>query len=174
MHLNIEFKAECSDPNKIRDLLSQMGADYIGRDHQRDIYFNVLDGRLKLRRGNIESNLIYYQRDNKSGPKQADVNLFQVDRKNAEDLESLLKTALGIRVIVDKQRDIYFIENVKFHLDLVRDLGSFMEVEAIDKEGKIGVDKLREQCDRYIKLFDIKPEDLVSKSYSDLLLEKKI
>lgn len=174
MHKNIEFKARCNNPDRIRNLLSQMNADYRGKDHQIDVYFNVLDGRLKLRKGNIESSLIYYKRTDQAGPKQADVNLVEVDRKDASDLESLLETALGIKVIVDKQRDIYFIDNVKFHVDFVKGLGDFIEVEAIDKQGDIGIDRLRRQCEEYMIILGVEPEDLVSKSYCDLLLEKKI
>jgi adenylate cyclase class IV len=61
---------------------------------------------------------------------------------------------------------------VKFHLDHVNNLGSFVEIEAIDSDGKIGKDKLLEQCNYYLKLFKIKQEDLISNSYSDLLLKK--
>lgn len=47
-----------------------------------------------------------------------------------------------------------------------------MEIEAIDKDGSIGKDKLNEQCSRYLREMDIKDEDLISVSYSDLLLQK--
>ena len=65
-----------------------------------------------------------------------------------------------------------FIENVKFHIDTVKDLGAFMEIEAIDHDDNIGKEKLLEQCNSYLKLFGILEEDLISVSYSDLLLEK--
>jgi adenylate cyclase class IV len=47
-----------------------------------------------------------------------------------------------------------------------------MEIEAIDEDGNIGREKLLEQCDEYLGLFGIPQTDLVSVSYSDLLLEK--
>jgi predicted adenylyl cyclase CyaB len=156
---------------KIRDRLKEMDAEFKGVDNQRDVYFDVKNGRLKLRKGDIENHLIYYQRDDESGPKQADVILFATQQGSS--LEDILTKSLGIKVVVEKRREIYFIDNVKFHLDWVSGLGSFMEVEVIDKEGQIGVDKLRQQCNRYLEMFDIKPCDLVSKSYSDLLLEKQ-
>jgi len=53
----------------------------------------------------------------------------------------------------------------------VKDLGTFVEVEAIDKDGSIGKEKLLEQCNEYLKKFDIKDKDLISVSYSDLLLK---
>ena len=68
---------------------------------------------------------------------------------------------------MDKQREIYLIDNVKFHLDNVQDLGTFMEIEAIDSAGNIGREKLLEQCNHYLKLFGTEESDLLTNSYSD-------
>lgn len=76
-------------------------------------------------------------------------------------------------MVVDKQREIYFIENVKFHLDKVESLGTFVAIEAIDEDGTIGISKLTEQCNYYLGMFNISNDDLISVSYSDLLLKKK-
>jgi adenylate cyclase, class 2 len=73
---------------------------------------------------------------------------------------------------VDKKREIYFIDNVKFHIDEVKGLGTFVEIEAIDKDGTIGKDKLQEQCQSFLELFKIPQTDLISVSYSDLLMQK--
>jgi predicted adenylyl cyclase CyaB len=83
-----------------------------------------------------------------------------------------LTKALGIKLIVTKQRKIYFIENVKFHFDHINELGSFVEVEAIDKDGSIGIEKLKKQCDYYIRLFGITQDQFIAESYSDLLVKK--
>lgn len=58
MHLNVEIKAKCSDPQRIRDILESHGAEHKGLDHQIDTYFRVQNGRLKLREGDIENFLI--------------------------------------------------------------------------------------------------------------------
>ena len=73
-------------------------------------------------------------------------------------------------MIVDKKREIYFIKNVKFHIDTVENLGTFIEIEAIDIDDSIGKDKLQTQCQEYMKLLDISENDLISCSYSDLIL----
>lgn len=169
-HINIEIKAKCTDHDKIRDLLKSRQADFKGTDHQIDTYFKVNKGRLKLREGKIENFLIYYEREDKEGPKQSDIILFK--STPGSSLKPILVNSLGVLVTVDKNREIYFIDNVKFHLDTVRDLGTFMEIEAIDSEGKMGKEKLLEQCNEYLKLFGIKKTDLISVSYSDLLLTK--
>jgi adenylate cyclase class 2 len=170
MHINVEFKARCNQPERIREILIGKGADYKGKDHQIDIYFNVPNGRLKLRKGNIENSLIAYEREDYAGAKQSNIHLVRVEPES--NLEQALTITLGVKVIVDKQRDIYFIENVKFHVDEVEGLGSFMEVEAIDSEGTIGRERLQEQCNHYRKLLGVREEDMISQSYSDLLLQK--
>lgn len=166
--LNIEIKARCDNPGNIRTILKDRDAHFKGTDHQIDTYFNVPDGRLKLRQGSIEQNLIFYRRADSKTPEASDINLVPVDETKA--LHALLANALGIKVVVEKEREIYFVNNVKFHIDEVKQLGSFVEIEAIDKDGSIGREKLRQQCQHYLELFKISEDALVAESYSDMLL----
>ncbi|MEM9919058.1 MAG: class IV adenylate cyclase [Bacteroidota bacterium] len=166
----IEIKARCSDPERIHHYLKAHKAVFKGLDHQIDTYFVVPNGRLKLRQGKVESALIHYQRANQAGPKLSEVSLY-----TSADYDALQKTlarALGVWVVVDKKRSIYFIENVKFHVDEVKGLGSFMEIEAIDESEERPLEQLRQQCDYYLAQLDIRTEDLVDGSYSDLLAAK--
>lgn len=170
-HLNVEIKARCGNHDKIRNILTKLNADFKGTDHQIDTYFKVPVGRLKLREGTIENHLIYYQRENQDGPKTSQVTLFQNHPRSS--LKSILEKALGILVSVDKTREIYLLDNVKFHLDSVVELGSFIEIEAIDFDGSIGRDALHNQCEKYMSLLGVSSDDLISHSYSDLLLVRE-
>jgi adenylate cyclase, class 2 len=168
--LNIEIKARCSNAEAVRNYLVQNKADYKGTDFQTDTYFAVANGRLKLREGNIENNLIYYERSNESGPKSSHFQLVKVE--DAEGLKAALEKATGIKQVVKKKREIYYIGNVKFHIDEVEGLGHFMEIEA----GNVLINKtkeeLQQQCNFYLKEFGIKEEDFIAVSYSDMLPEK--
>lgn len=168
-HINIEIKAKCNNQEEIRNILKSLNADFKGIDYQTDTYFNVINGRLKLREGNIENHLIYYQRENISGLKQSDVILFKTEPNSS--LKEILKQSLGILVEVKKQREIYFIDNVKFHIDYVESLGHFVEIEAIDLDGSIGKEKLNKQCQYYVDLLKLSESNFISFSYSDLLLK---
>ncbi|MFH1392404.1 MAG: class IV adenylate cyclase [bacterium] len=165
---NIEIKARCANHAQIRKILKSKKAVFKGKDHQIDTYFKVKFGRLKLREGNIENCLIFYAREDKKGPKQSDYLLFKHDPRSC--LKDMLIKSLGILAIVDKQREIYFIDNIKFHLDIVKNLGKFVEIEVIDNR-KTSKDKLLKQCEYYLDLFQISKKDLISGSYSDLLLK---
>lgn len=169
-HINIEIKARTSEKDKIREILKSLGAEFKGVDHQVDTYFHVNKGRLKLREGNIENHLIYYTRDDVTGPKKSTVLLHK--NTPGSNLKQILMLSLDILATVDKQREIYFIDNVKFHLDEVKGLGNFVEIEAIDVSGALGEKKLLEQCNYYIDLFGLTKEDMIASSYSDLLLAK--
>jgi adenylate cyclase, class 2 len=167
-HTNIEIKARCNNHDGIRKILQTGNARFCGIDRQIDTYFHVNSGRLKLREGNIENALIHYQRENNDEPKESDVLLYQNNKDGL--LKELLTRALGVLVQVDKQREIYFIDNVKFHLDIVKDLGEFIEIEAIG-ENPDAKHSLMEQCKFYLNLFGITKKDLIPYSYSDMLLQ---
>ena len=166
--LNIEFKAIAKDIAALEAILLQFNPRFGGEDYQVDTYFNVQSGRLKLREGNIENALIHYEREDFAGAKSSHVLLYQ--HQPDKTLKDILIKTLGIKAVVDKKRKIYFINNVKFHFDTVEGLGTFIEVEAIDKDGTIGKEKLEAQCDKYAALFGISAEDFCSVSYSDMIL----
>ena len=167
-HINFEFKAKAQNIDNLEKKLLELNPHFIGEDKQTDTYFNVKKGRLKLREGNIENSLIYYERRDTAGAKQSDVILYQhIPEKSLKDI---LVKVHGILVIVSKIRRIYFIGHVKFHFDRVEDLGNFVEVEAIDKNGDMDVSILQAECLKYVEFFEIKEEDYISHSYSDLIL----
>jgi len=169
--INIEMKARCFHPQKVEAFLFAQGAEFIGTDYQKDTYFHVPEGRLKLRQGNIENNLIFYRRENVAGVKQSDFMLTPV--ADGAAMERLLQQSLGIKVIVEKQRKIFYIDNIKFHIDVVKGLGSFVEIEAGNKTDLSKTkEMLQEQCDEYVRLLEIQQEDFLAESYSDMLLAK--
>ncbi len=171
-HLNVEIKARCADLAAVRAVLVERGARRVGIDHQTDTYFRVPSGRLKLREGTIELALIHYDREDRAGPKASHVTLWSPPRDaggGARELRELLARALGVLIVVEKAREIWFLDNVKIHLDEVPGLGAFVEIEAIDADGTIGRGRLQAQCEECMRLFGVAPDDLVTCSYSDLL-----
>ena len=167
--INVEIKARCSTPERVRAVLHQRQARFAGLDTQVDTYFRVAKGRLKLREGNIENTLIYYRRQDQSGPKTSDVVLHKT--QPGSGLKEILVAALGVLVAVKKQREIYYLDNVKIHIDQVERLGGFVEIEAAGDENA-DHDALLHQCRELMEAFGIREEELVAESYSDLLMPK--
>lgn len=164
--VSLEIKARCSNLSRVRKRLLEHGAVYKGRDHQIDTYFRVPSGRLKLREGRLENALIFYKRHNQKKSKRCDSELFHC--LTQAPLKRLLTQAFGVLTVVDKRRDIYFIQNTKFHMDRVKRLGNFVEIEVFGPSH--AAEKLKKQCEFYQRLLGIQPKDLQADSYSDQLL----
>lgn len=170
--INIEIKARCINPEEIETILLNNNARFEGIDYQVDTYFNSDSGRVKLREGNIENSLIYYQRKEKKGQKKSEVSLYKTTG-DSKALKKILASTLGRKIVVEKTRKIFFIGNVKFHIDQVKDLGSFVEIEAIDLNGKVGEEELRKQCDSFIRLLGLEKVEFLDQSYSDMVASSK-
>ena len=168
---NFEFKVKVDEIEKYEKKLLTLNPTFKGLDHQIDTYFNAQHGRLKLREGNIENSLINYDRENILGSKESQIILYQHEPNVA--LKNILTRQLGVKIKVDKKRKIYFIENVKFHFDVVENLGTFIEVEAIDSKEEFTIEELQKQCDKYFNFFELTEQNMIDKSYSDLILELK-
>ena len=168
--LNFEFKAHLANEAHVRETLKRLHARFIGTDHQIDTYFRVPGGRLKVREGRIENALIFYRRSNVRRARRSAVEMMLLPRRNS--LRAILARVLGTLVVVDKRREIYFVKNVKIHLDRVRRLGKFLEVEAISHNGD--VKRIRSQARQFQALFGVAANDIVAESYSDLILAKRV
>ncbi|MBZ5542278.1 MAG: class IV adenylate cyclase [Acidobacteriia bacterium] len=165
---NYEFKARLKDERHVRAALKRLRARYVGTDRQVDTYFKVQRGRLKVREGRIENALIFYERADTPRARRARIEMTLLPRRNS--LCAILRHTLPVRAVVAKRREIYFVGNVKIHLDNVRRLGRFVEVEAVSRSGKVG--RAREQARRFQKLFGISSQDILRQSYSDMVLKK--
>lgn len=165
--INIEIKAKAADLARARDILLGAGAVLKGIDRQVDTYFNVSHGRLKLRQGNVENNLIHYFREDQRGPKKSEVIICPVPA-NSDVLKNALATSCGILAEVSKTREIYYIGNAKFHLDEVKNLGKFIEIELFgDNKNE---EELWKDCRKYMASLKIDENNLVDNSYSDMLI----
>ena len=125
---NVELKAVDPDPARTLERALASGASDEGVIVQRDTYFRVASGRLKLREEEPgEAHLISYAR-----PDDADVRVssYRVVPADSETLAALTET-LGVDVVVEKRRHLLLWETVRIHLDEVTGLGSFVELEAV-------------------------------------------
>ncbi len=161
----LELKARLPRPSQARRWAEANAAPQ-GVIHQVDTYFPVSSGRLKLREVGQEGTLIFYRRENVPLEKRSEVDLVAVDRPAA--LREVLAEALGVAVVVEKERAIYRWREVQIHLDEVEGLGSFLEFErslsGVEDEAAAHAEfaELRETL-------GVREEDLVAGSYSDLL-----
>ena len=127
---NVEVKAVDPDPVRTLQRALELGASDEGVLVQRDTYFAVPKGRLKLREqepgGAV---LIAYERPDDAAAHVSDYRLIPV--ADAGELRAGLEAVAGVRVVVDKRRRLLLWDRVRIHLDEVDGLGSFVELEAV-------------------------------------------
>lgn len=164
---NIEIKARLKSISSAEPIASGFaGNGPHARLLQMDTYFNVPDGRFKLREEGGTGELIYYRRLDAPGPSRCDY--FIVPIGSPAEVKGVLEAALGVRCVVRKQRAVYLYRNVRIHLDEVAGLGWFLEFEVVmpegspDSEGESLILSL-------MRAFDLEQDDLVECSYCDLM-----
>jgi predicted adenylyl cyclase CyaB len=164
---NIEVKARLSDPAAAREVAERLCGPPAAILRQTDTYFRCTHGRLKLRE--IEEStaeLIAYQRPDVPDSKASDYLIAKAS--DPAGLRQTLAAALGIHCVVRKTRRLYLYQNVRIHLDDVKDLGSFLEFEAVlddQVDDLTGQRQLEELC----RQFGVARGDLLAGSYSDML-----
>lgn len=167
MPQNLELKVSIESISAAERIAKKLGAKYVATLHQKDTYYNVKSGKLKLREiRNDHAELIYYKRPNISGGKYSQYTVLPVD--DPQTIHRFLTSALGTLIIVQKQRRLYLLENARIHFDRVKGLGTFLEFEAALEHGKT---QARILFQRLCKAFSIQQADSLRYSYSDLLLK---
>lgn len=165
----VEFKARAESLTAIRKKLRDMNSHFVGTFRQKDTFFNVPRGRLKLRRikGKKKGTLIYYEREDIPGPKKSKASILEVP--TLDSFESFFGQVLGKEVVINKRREIYVHEDMQIHLDTVENLGTFVEFEKKSTEFA----KTNRVFENLAKKLEIKSEDRLEGSYSDIVSEKK-
>ena len=138
---NLELKHYCSYFVNVRKVLSKIGAKKDVVKRQVDYFFELpnktgsVSPRMKLRVEGRVKTLIYYERPDfvKAKDTTSDIKLYNVKDNN---LLPFLERSLGVKVIVDKKREVWREANTVFHLDNVKDVGGIFEIE-LQKKGKI-------------------------------------
>jgi predicted adenylyl cyclase CyaB len=172
MPRNIELKARLGDPAAARRIALALATRGPWSEHQVDTYFHCPQGRLKLREiEGQEARLVGYRRPDDSQAKGSDYVLVPI--ADAAGLKRALATTLGIRVVVEKRREIYLVDNVRIHLDEVTGLGAFLEFEAVlgrAADGRtIDDDAGHAQLADLRSRFGLRDEDLLSGSYGEMI-----
>ena len=130
MAQNVEIKAYATDfvgQGEIAKSLSGGEPEII---NQEDVFFNVPEGRLKLRAFTQDrAELIYYLRSNQQGPKLSSYEISETS--DPEGLKNILQNAYGIRNTVVKTRYLYMSGRTRIHFDRVNSLGEFIELEVV-------------------------------------------
>lgn len=165
MALNLELKIKVDSHKRIISILKKADAEYKGVLKQKDIYYKVKNGLLKLRIENETYTLIKYLRDEK-GKRWSNYELLRLEGK---DPERYLTEVFRIEEVVEKKRKLYLYNNTRVHLDEVSNLGKFLELETLHISTRKDAEK------RFKKTVELLGLDLTKQlrvSYKNLLHRK--
>ena len=174
--LEIELKVQVDSLDPIREQLHKRNAQFSGRIHEHDIYYNAphrdfgtTDEALRVRYTNDRTVITY------KGAKLAKYGL-----KAREELNTVVESGNVFEQIlvrlgfvkteeVNKWRENYRLENAAIALDAVDELGTFVEIEVMTEAD--GPDAT-EQISMLAKEMGIIGEPILA-SYLELLLSKR-
>ena len=165
MPYNLELKVKVDSHTKITNLLKKVDANYKNVLVQKDVYFKVKKGLLKLRIEGGTNTLIKYLRDEK-GKRWSNYELLKLEGKNPE---KYLRDIFEVVTVVEKKRKLFLYDNTRIHLDDVKKLGKFLELETLlvgnRRDAQLRFDKI-------VELLGLDLSKQIRSSYKTLLSGK--
>jgi predicted adenylyl cyclase CyaB len=162
--VNLEFKAHIDDPAAAASALAGLGARRVALVHQRDTYFAVGAGRLKLREQDGAAELIAYERPNVTVDRWS-----RYTRTPIADPAAALVALTAehrLRGVVTKVRRVWLYENTRIHIDEVDGLGKFIEIEVVDPPS---MGAARNRLTHLLRALALDPAAAIGGSYIDLM-----
>lgn len=166
MALNLELKAKVENHETIKRILENIGATFEKILDQKDIYYKIEKGLLKLRIENGIYSLIKYNREEEKSDRWS--NYFVVKMEGLET-ELLFSSLFPIETEVIKKRELYMYKDTRIHIDTVENLGKFIELETVVQGER---EYAKELFDEMVKLLKLDLSDQIRSSYRDLILVK--
>jgi adenylate cyclase class 2 len=174
--LEIELKVRVASLDPVRRNLLQHNADFCGRVHERDIYYNAphrdfskTDEALRVRFTDGTKVVTY------KGPKMKNLNLKAREELNmaigsGETFSDILaRLGFAQSAEVNKWRENYRFSNASIALDEVEHLGTFVEIEVLADTDAPGA---AATIDRIAKELGIEGKPILA-SYLELLLSTR-
>lgn len=169
--IEIEVKAYAKNLEQVENKIKKLNAKFIESISEKDIYFShplknfgKSDEALRVR---IADKTFLTYKGKKLDRETKTREEFEVKVSNAETMIEILKRLeFKLVRVVEKQRKIYSLNNFKICLDKVKNLGSFVEIEAKEKN----IEKGKKDIFKLMKKLNLKKTERMS--YLELLIEK--
>jgi predicted adenylyl cyclase CyaB len=166
---NIEVKCRLRDRAAIEDRLESLGAVWTWTRRQRDTFFTVPRGWLKLREveGATAELISYVRPTDDAGPRASEYDVLSVP--DPDLVQRLLGRVLAPDAVVVKVRTLWLLEHTRIHLDRVDGLGDWLELETVVD----GITPAEGEAEsrRMVETLGLDEGDFVAVPYRDLLRE---
>lgn len=167
MRKNLELKVKINSLDAIIEKMNHPDIKETSLLDQKDIYYKVNEGILKLRIENGNNTLIFYKRNENEKERWSNYSLIKMD---GDSIPEFLANFFEEIITVKKLRKLFMYKNTRIHLDEVALLGYFLELEAVVTENE---EKSKNEFEEIIKILDLDITQEIKCSYKDLLAEIK-
>lgn len=164
MPTNLELKISLASQKSLKKILEQIGAENKGMLKQKDVYYSIPNGLLKLRIENGNESLIFYNRNENDKNRWSDFEVLKFTNGKGEKFFNKL---FDVEIIVKKKRELFYYDDTRIHLDTVKFLGNFLELETLVINGKVDA---KNRFSKIISLLKLDESKQIRKSYRDLLM----
>ena len=166
MPTNVEVKARATDFHRQKSLAAEIADGPAVLIIQRDTFFRVPHGRLKLREfADGTGELIQYSRPDQATAKTSTYTL--VATSAPEAMRRALGAALEIRGEIRKRRWLFITGQTRIHMDEVDGLGHFIELEVVIQDGQPVADG-DAIAEKLMLRLGITTSELIDTAYIDL------
>ncbi len=170
--VNLEIKIPVHDfqefYEKIKNLISRSGEILI----QTDTYYLIGKRRLKLREEQHKSYFVFYIRPDVVQSKYSKYYIVPVPQKAIKYTKFICAKIFGVRICVDKKRTLFIYKNTRIHLDEVKNLGTYVELETVWGNDQSS-ESLKNEHYFVIESLGLDTSKSAKESYSDLLSSHK-
>jgi len=164
MAVNLELKIKVENHHNIKQILEKISSAFEKILNQKDIYYKIENGLLKLRIENGNYSLIKYNREEQKKDRWSNYYVVYIKGKETELLFSSL---FPIETEVIKKRELYMYKDTRIHLDTVENLGQFIELETVVRGSR---EYAKELFDEMVELLNLDLRNQIRSSYRDLIL----
>jgi adenylate cyclase class 2 len=165
---NLEIKYKPGNSREISYITGLLKNYSHTTEKQTDIYYKTVRDRLKLRIINdTEGSLILYSRAEKKNKRISKYTISKT--KDFRELDFILRKQFGVLVTVIKKREIYIHKNIRVHIDTVKGLGKFIEIEIIYDD----ISKAKDLMNNLVTELNLDENKFIKVSYSDLLINRR-
>jgi adenylate cyclase class 2 len=163
---NLEAKFKLNDLERAQRQAEAIGYRYTASLEQRDTFFRVGHGKLKLREEQSGARLIFYGREDSGELKVSNYEIVPIPEP--EKFRTMMTQALGTISTVKKTRILMMRDHIRLHLDRVEGLGEFGEIEAVLSE-EATLERSRPAVDLLLTALGIRPDNLIAISYFEMM-----
>ena len=181
-HIEVELKFPLLNHKELAEKLNSISKPEKHGDFQKDIYYNPshrnflgkkpVSEWLRLRESRKGFSLNYKKWHNKDGSKTVSCDEFETKIDNLEALRKLFENLnFEELIVVEKNRSVWNYKDTEIAIDEVKELGSFIELEA--KGNFANIESAKEHLYAILKEIGAKVGEQDFEGYPYLLLKKK-